>query len=236
MNIYKKSIVAAVIIIIVLIEVLVAGSKNFVYASTLNYSMTTNNNIVMLDVPFTSQAPYGNWADLRQEDGCEEATAVMAMSWVNNKLLTRSRALSEILAISNFEQLKYKNYHDTSARDTVDRIFKGYYGYKKVTVKYDINSTDIKYELKKGNLVIVPVNGQKIHNPYFKQPGPEHHKLVIKGFDYNTKEYITNDPGTRRGNGFRYKESVLVNAISAYPTGNHISVKYSRKAMIIVSK
>ena len=34
---------------------------------------------VLLNVPFTSQAPFGEWSDPRHQDGCEEAAALMAV-------------------------------------------------------------------------------------------------------------------------------------------------------------
>ena len=37
--------------------------------------------------------------------------------------------------------------------------------------------------------------------------------LVIIGFDDKTGEFITNDPGTKRGAEFRYKYKILLNAI-----------------------
>jgi len=50
-----------------------------------------------------------------------------------------------------------------------------------------------------------------LNNPNFKQPGPIYHMLVIKG--YNSWEFITNDPGTRKGNSFKYPYSTLINAV-----------------------
>ena len=151
---------------------------------------------VLLNVPFTPQAPFGDWGDSRQQDGCEEASALMAMRWVQNKAVTLAEAEKEIIAISDYEFQKYGNFHDTSVKDTIDRIFRGYFNYNNVTAKYDIDAEDIKNELSQGNLVIVPANGQKLKNPYYTPPGPLHHMLVIRGYDNKTGEFFTNDPGT----------------------------------------
>ena len=181
---------------------------------------------VLMSVPFTAQAPLGNWGDLRQEDGCEEASALMAMYWVYDKIFSNS----------DYELKMYGVYEDTSAEDTAKRIFGGYFHYNNIAVRHNISSDDIKSELLKGNLVIVPVNGQKLRNPYYQQPGPLHHNIVIKGYDPATKEFITNDPGTRHGESYKYAESVLIDALQDYSTSSQASVSYKTTSMIIVSK
>jgi len=206
-------------------------------ASTLrdNPSPVTKND-VLLDVPFTPQAPFGNWDDPRQQAGCEEATALMAMRWVSGQSLTFQEAEKEIIAISDFELKNYGHFHDSSVQDMVVRIFKGYFQYDNIEIKYDITADDIRSELTKNNLVIVPANGQKLNNPYYNPPGPLEHALVIRGYDSKTKEFITNDSGTKRGELFRYSEQVVMDAIYDYPTGYHEPILEIRKAMIIVKK
>lgn len=191
---------------------------------------------VILDVPFTAQAPLGNWADPRQQNGCEEAAALMAVRWAEGiQEILPQDAEKEIIAISDFEQSTYGHYHDTSAQDMVERIFMGYFKYDKIQAHYDITVDDIKSELDKGNLVLVPVNGQKLDNPYYLPPGPEEHMLVIRGYNNKTGEFITNDSGTKQGNLLRYPQEVVMDAIYDYPTGYHEPVKEIVKAMIVVS-
>lgn len=189
---------------------------------------------VLLDVPFVSQAPFAEWEDDRFQDGCEEASVAMAMAWVNNESLSKEQAKQAIIEMSAYELDNYGNYHDTNAADTVSRLFIGHYGYQAARTVKNISVDAIKQELYKGNLILVPTNGQRLNNPYYTAPGPETHMLVIKGFAPETKEFITNDPGTKRGESYRYNVSVLVDAIFDYPTGNHESVTEYQKAMIIV--
>ena len=80
------------------------------------------------------------------------------------------------------------------------------------------------------------LNGQLLHNPNFKQPGPERHMLVIIGFDPRKKQFITNDPGTRNGANYRYNYTTLYNAIRDYPTGYNKPIKKVEKNIIIVGK
>jgi SanA protein len=189
---------------------------------------------VLLDAPFISQAPLGNWSDPRKQDGCEEAAAIMAMAWVNEEKLTPETADERINKISAFEKKEYGNFYDTNADDTAERIFKGYFKYDNVEAVSDINKEDIKKELFKGNLVIVPTNGRLLGNPYYTPPGPVTHNLVIIGYNIDSKEFITNDPGTRRGEKYRYNEDVLEGALFDYPTGYHEEVKEIKTAMIVI--
>jgi len=199
-------------------------------------SRAPSPNQILYDVPFTPQAPFGEWENPKLSNGCEEASAFMAMSWVKGTGITPEQAKREIIAISNYEEANYGVYVDTSAQDTVNRIFKGFYGYQNVELAYDISVEDIKNQIRNGHLVIVPADGRELGNPYFTQPGPPRHMLVIIGYDPDNKQFITNDPGTRLGKQYRYSESVLFNAIRDYPTGNDLSPTFKRTAMIIVKK
>lgn len=193
---------------------------------------------VLNDVPFTSQAPFGEWSDPKQQDACEEATSLMAVRFAKNQTqaLTKAEARLEILAIAKFQQDKYGDSRDTSANDTMERIINGYYGLSRVSLR-EVNSTnDIIRELMKGNIVITPMNGQLLNNPHFTQPGPERHMVVIVGYSLETDEFITNDPGVWQGEGYRYPASVLFNAIRDYSTGYHVPIDQINKVMIVISK
>ena len=189
---------------------------------------------ILYDVPFTAQAPLGNWDDPRQQLGCEEASALMAVYWAQGKTLTLGEAEREIIAISEYEKATYGEFRDTSAQDTVNWILKDYFQYDNVDLFYDITTEDIKRELIRGNVVIVPVNGQKLGNPFYTPPGPDVHMFVVIGYDAKTKEFIVNDPGTRRGKNFRYTDEVLAGAMYDYETGLHEPVPEIRTAMIVV--
>lgn len=210
-------------------------SSSITTTSTPN-STGSNIKVIKINVPFTSQAPFGEWSDPRQQNACEEASVLMAIYWANGQSFSLQEAKDKILAIADWEQKKYENYIDTSARDTVERLFKEYFQYQKAFVVENIVSQDIINELVKGNLVIVPANGQTLKNKFFQVPGPLEHMLVIIGYDYQTKEFITNDPGTRQGKDYRYNQDVLFNAIRDYPTGYHEPIVGIQKTMIVVQK
>jgi hypothetical protein len=189
---------------------------------------------ILLSVPFTTQSPFAEWSDPRQQDGCEEASMLMAVYWARGEKLTRELAKKEILAMAEFEKLTYGSFIDTDVKDTVVRIARGYFKFESARAVENITLDDIKKELFKGNLVLVPTNGRRLGNPNYKAPGPERHMLVIRGYNSAKKEFITNDAGTRKGEGYRYNEDVLFKAIVNYPTGDHLPIKEETKAMIIV--
>ena len=193
--------------------------------------------LILYDVPFTSQAPLGDWKDPRQQNGCEEASALMAIGWARGeKNIIPFVALQEIRAMADFEFEHYGEFRDTSAEDTAKRILGGYFGYSAAEVKKNISAEDIKWELYQGRVVIVPVNGQKLGNKFFTPPGPLEHMVFIRGYDLETKEFVVNDPGTKHGEGFRYSSSVLEEALQDYPTGFHREIFKVEKVMVVVKK
>lgn len=198
---------------------------------------------ILLNVPFTSQAPLGGWKDQRQQDGCEEAVVAMAMKWAGNEKRTFSSVEAEkkdwllrIIILSEFEKKKYGEYRDVALKDINSWLFQDYFKYKNTEIKSVKTSQDIISELEAGNIVLAPMDGRALKNPNFTAPGPERHMILIKGYNYQTGEFITNDPGTRRGESYRYSEKVLLKAIRAYSTGYHQPIMNIVKEMIVVSK
>ncbi len=195
-----------------------------------------SRQFIMYDVPFTPQAPFAEWEDQRQQDGCEEASILMAMRWVQDRDLSLSEARTIILDMADFLLVKYGEYRDTSAEDMITRIFNDYFEYYNVRLKTRVSIDDIKEELRRGNIILAPTNGRLLGNPYFSGEGPEYHALIIKGYDERTGEFITNDPGTKRGESYRYKYEVMENAIADYPTGFHRPRLQDNKTVIVIEK
>lgn len=192
-------------------------------------------NFILLDVPFTPQAPFAEWQDPIYQNACEEAALVMAIYWLRNQSLTIKKASEEIFALAQYEKQSYGHFHDTSAADTL-KLFKDFYDYQNVDLFYDISIEDIKIELSQGNLVIVPVNGQKLGNPYYTLPGPLEHMLVIRGYDDALQEFTVNDPGTRQGEAYRYDYQVIEKAMRDYPSGYHGPITKTQTVMIVIKQ
>lgn len=184
---------------------------------------------VNLAVPFTAQAPHANW-ELPYQEFCEEASVLMAASYIQGKTIAGpDDASAKMIAIKDFEEKKFGYYKDTTAEETAT-ILREYYKITKVQVVPNPTVAAIKQALATGELVLIPAAGQQLHNPYFQQPGPLYHMLVIKGYTADGK-FITNDPGTRRGADFIYSPDVLLNAIHDWNGGN---VSQGQRVMIVV--
>lgn len=188
-------------------------------------------------VPFTSQAPSAQWSNPVFQNACEEASILMAAAWVKGEEALPEKAIVErdIRSISADAEKRFgKNAYDTSAEDTAI-LFREYSGMDAV-VRYDATLVDIMDTIRKGNIVIAPFDGRKLGNRNYTPPGPVYHMLVIIGYDAETGEFVTNDPGTRSGTSYRYDEDVLFEAIRDYRTGYHLATSDTpEKSIIIVS-
>lgn len=191
---------------------------------------------VLHEVPFTSQAPTGNWSDPLYQDGCEEASILMAMRWVQGGgAITVNEALAEIKALSDYNNAQYGFYLDVSAADTT-RLLREYYNHSPVELTREVTVERIKAELAAGNLLIMPMNGRAIPNNPYTPPGPERHMLLVVGYDTATNEIITNDPGTKFGYQKRYAMPGFIAAVRDYTSGYHQPIGAGQPAMIIIRK
>ena len=195
---------------------------------------TAPSTSILHEMSFTAQAPFGEWSDPRLQDGCEEAASLMAVSWARGETFTLAYAKAEILAVSEYEEATYGSYHDTSAADTLGRIIEGYFGFNGAHLARNVTKEDMIAQLYAGNVLIIPTNGRALQNPNFTNGGPDRHMLVVKGYDVATDEFITNDNGTRQGEGYRYNAELLWEAIRDYSSGNHEPIVGASKVMIVV--
>lgn len=196
---------------------------------------------VIIDSPvsFASQAPYAVWDDLHNE-ACEEAAMIIAASWFKNKKLEAHTMEQEILSLVKWEE--ENGYTVDVTVEEATQILKDYFGLQ-AEVTADVNVNKIKQEISAGKLVIIPAAGRLLGNPYYRRPGPIYHMLVIRGFDESRGEFITNDPGTKRGEGFRYKYQTLINAVHDWPkpgkTKDDVTeaeMNAGRRALILIWK
>ena len=124
----------------------------------------TWDELILHEVPFAAQAPFGEWSDPRYQDGCEEASVLMAIKAVRQEDLSREEARDEIARLSQFQSDNYGSYIDTSASATLARLVEGYFKYQG-RVEYGI---DLKRVLR-SKLVLgiadgsVQVDGREIY-------------------------------------------------------------------------
>ncbi len=184
-----------------------------------------------LNVPFTSQAPTGNWGQPFQ-DACEEASVFMVHEYyAGNKSAVidptvATKALEDIVALEN-SLLGY--YKDTTASETAQFAEK-MYGYAKSEIISNPTVDQIKAQLNAGNPVLVPADGQLLNNPYFTPPGPPYHLIVIRGYTKNN-QFITNDPGTKHGSAYLYSFDTIMNAMHDWNQGD---VTHGNKVILIL--
>lgn len=183
-------------------------------------------------VPYTSQAPLGQWNDPRQKDGCEEASVIMAMMWAQNLNFSREEIRQQIIGMSDYEQFFFGYYQDSSAGDTA-KLITQYFGYGGATALYNISTDDIKATLDSGQLVIVPINPRVISTKLYNRSTLKH-MVVVVGYDAARGEIIFHDPLV---GAYRHaSESVFNKALADYPSGRNITSKNRTSAMIVVSK
>jgi hypothetical protein len=172
---------------------------------------------INLPVPFTTQAPHANW-DMPYQEACEEAAALMAIRYVfGNPIFDAEDADAGILDLvkANEDILGYPA--DQTAKQLRDLILE-------IDPKIPVallshpSVDDLRKELSQGNVVIVPAAGRKLLNPFYRQPGPLYHMIVLRGYTEDGY-FITNDPGTKKGEGYLYPFDVVMEAMGDWNNG-----------------
>ncbi len=186
---------------------------------------------LLLEVPFSSQAPFANWDNLHEE-ACEEMSLIMVKFYFDKKKLSPKIAENEIQKLKDYQLLKNGHYMDSDMNE-LSKIADEYYKMKNFRIIENVTKDKILENLTKGGPVIVPTAGRVLGNPNFSGLGPLYHNLVIVGFDESG--FITNDPGTRNGKYYHYDFKILMNAIHDFP-GNKKGIIKGEKRAIFFTK
>ncbi len=185
-----------------------------------------------LAVPFTSQAPHGNWSEPYKE-ACEEASLYMVHAYyqgVKEKQIDPETAMAELQKIVAFEKELFGFYEDTTTVQTAT-LAELMYGYAHVETIDDPTVSQIKTHVAAGRPVIVPLAGRELGNPFYTAPGPIYHMLVIRGYTQDGK-FITNDPGTKHGEAYLYDFDTVMNAMHDWNGGEEITE--GKKVVLII--
>lgn len=202
--------------------------------NTANTSNTSNTAPATptqfnLAVPFTSQAPTGNW-DAVHEETCEEAAVLMTADYYKGLpagKLDPTTADADLLKIVDWENKTFGFYKDTTAAQTA-QIASDYFHLHPTLLK-NPTVAQLKAALVAGHPIVVPAAGRELGNPNFTAPGPIYHNLVLKG--YTSKGFITNDPGTHNGADYFYTFDTIMNAMHDWDPTN---IDNGAKVVIIV--
>jgi hypothetical protein len=170
-----------------------------------------------LAVPFTSQAPTGNW-DALHEDACEEASFYMVQQFYSG---TPEGKIDPAVADPELQRL-VRTEEDLGLAPSISLAeAKDFLMKDSNTMAVIIDNPtvgDIKQLIALGKPVIVPAAGRELGNPFFTGEGPLYHMLVIRGYTETT--FITNDPGTRMGENYVYDIDVLMSAMGDWNNGD----------------
>lgn len=181
----------------------------------------------VLAVPFTSQAPDSNW-DMPYQEACEEASMIMVAEYLagnHTMRLSIDYADKKILELVAWEEANGYAI-DVTAKQVVAILRERY----RIAAQVEPYSADrLRQAIQAKQPVILPAAGKLLMNPNFKNGGPLYHMLVVKGFEAN--EFITNDPGTRKGENYRYDESAFSRAVHDWNNGD---VTHGEQLMIVV--
>lgn len=198
---------------------------------TITTPLPTLPKVFGLKVPFTPQAPTANWDELHNE-ACEEASMIMAHAYFSNmtdSVLKPEFVEDEITKLTEWEKNNFGYYLDINAEETV-KVLKEVYGLKAQVIT-NFTEEQIKRELYDNKLVFILANGQKLGNPNFRRPGPPYHMLVVRGWD--NQGFITNDPGTRKGQNYPYAFETLYNAGGDWDHEIHGVDESIKKAIVV---
>lgn len=177
---------------------------------------------VLLPVPYTSQAPLGNWA--AKQHACEEASLVMADRYLrgdhSGALIdptTADAAINQVTAWKPAEDLTSRQLGEVAAK---------YLGWA-----YEVlpaQQLTMQQQLALGRPLIVGVRTHGLGNSdypgyrsHYEQPAwSVSHYLVVVGYD-QSGSFVLNDPGITRGHGYHITYNQLMHAIDdldqAYP-------------------
>lgn len=186
---------------------------------------------VILQVPFSSQAPSGNW---ESNEDCEETSLVMVNEFLSGNtqnVLPQNLAQAAIDDLKKWEQENLGYHQDTSAEVTA-RLASTFYNLQ-INQIDNFSEQNLKKELALGHPILLPVNAGLLGSPKYRNVAPFYHMIVVRG--YTNKGFIVNDPGTEDGNGNVYSFSILKKAAVDW---NHDTMKMepSIKTALVVYK
>ena len=178
---------------------------------------------VFIKVPYTVQAPLGNW-DAAHEDYCEAAAALMYGAFLHGdhrSVIPPAEADQRMAQIVSWERHTWPGVLNLPLSD-VAQVGAHFYN---ATPAVDQTATlgEIQAILAQGHPVIIPLmthgapGGQKI-NSYYGRVNV-YHVLLITG--YVPGYLVTNDAGIGLGQNWRYTWTVLKSAMDAQVASMH---------------
>jgi hypothetical protein len=181
-------------------------------------STSVSGGSLRLTVPFTTQAPLGDWAN--HQESCEEANlAQVAAYWGGDHSAvldphTADRTINALVAW----QVKNWGHEDDLTDIRLGQLGEAYYGYQYEVLP--LSESAMQDQLKLGRPVILGVTTHGLGNEHYPgysshylQPGYSvSHFITIVGFDGSS--FVLNDPGLTPGRGYHVQYDQLIFAIN----------------------
>jgi hypothetical protein len=199
--------------------------------ATIN-PQTAHTATINLSVPFTPQAPEGNWNQPWQ-DACEESAISMIDAYYggNTSNTIDPRLAKEAILNAYTIKTHYFGYSLDESAQTMAEWINLFFPWEARVVDRPSIAT-MKAELDAGRPIILPAYGTELQNPNFLSPLLDYHVIVLKGYDSDTQEFITHDPGTKSGLDFRYSFATIEAAMHDFEPGN---MPRARKVAVFTS-
>jgi Peptidase_C39 like family len=205
----------------------ISTSSSSVAAASSSAAPVAQPASKLLDVVFSVQAPFANWDALHQE-ACEEISLIMVHHFLTGTPLSKEDAEKEIQEMVAWQT--ENGYGEDVTAAEIGAIAKSLYGHN-FRLLTNVTAQSLRQEIAKGNPVIIPAAGQMLGNPYFSGDGPPYHMLVVTGYTGDT--FIVNDPGTKRGEDYKYSADVLIDAIHDW-TGSKDTITSGAKTAVVI--
>lgn len=186
---------------------------------------------LILQVPFSPQAPTNNWS--RNED-CEEASITMANAFLGGNTQDKLPSGAAQEAINNLKKWEQANlgYNANTGADATTKMAEGAFGLKIRQIP-NFTEENLKRALMDNHPILLPINAKLLGSPQYFDNGPTYHMVVIRGFKGRT--FIVNDPGTNLGSGNEYSFDILKKAAADWNNTTK-TIDTSRKIALVVSK
>ena len=200
-------------------------SQPFIYGEFNTFSPTLSPVIlptsapasVILEVPYVSEAPSGNFSG-PWKNACEEASITMVEKYYLGEKSVSIREAEDFMAmLFDKEDVLYGSNKNTDAAQTA-AIINNYASYNAVVIT-DPKIEEIKEELEQNRPVISLHRGFDLQNENirFAPILSSYHMMVIIGYDDETREFVTNDPGDFvAGAGRRYGYDLFMASLHDY--------------------
>lgn len=167
---------------------------------------------ILLQVPYTTQAPLGNWD--KHQESCEAATLTMVLSyWQHDK----SVVIDPHVADTSIAQIDGMKVQLDLTDQLLGQLAENHFGYSYRVLPNTVDT--IREQLSAGRPLIAEVRTHGLGNPNY--PGYRYHYeesgwsvphfIVIIGYD-STGVWL-NDAGISRGRGYHISYAQLAHAI-----------------------